>query len=98
MSSIQNVRAMRGWAVIFVFATCATLAACSPSSGAAVSAPLAREACGCTEGPPPPPGMDPATTCYDGCNWCTCTADGLVNCTARSCLGDAGPFVPDDAH
>jgi len=42
--------------------------------------------------------MDPATTCYDGCNWCTCTADGLVDCTAIFCFGDAGPFVPDDAR
>lgn len=150
MSSIQNALASRGWAVIFVLASCATLAGCpttnqpiTPIAKAACGcadtpsapppgydretscfdgcnwcvctadglarctavgcvdagaldagtprAPLPREACGCEGGPPPPPGMDPATTCYDGCNWCTCTAEGLANCTARACWPDAGP-------
>lgn len=37
---------------------------------------------------PTPPGLDAALACFDGCNWCYCTADGLVNCTARFCAGD----------
>ena len=36
-----------------------------------------------------PPGFDAALACYDGCNWCYCTAEGLVSCTARFCGGDA---------
>lgn len=27
--------------------------------------------------------------CYDGCNWCTCTTEGPMSCTARACVGDA---------
>ncbi len=46
----------------------------------------------CVAGPDAPPGFDAELACYDGCNWCYCTADGLVSCTARAC-GDGG--TPD---
>jgi hypothetical protein len=34
---------------------------------------------------------------YDGCNWCSCQANGLVACTLRACLDDAGAgcIAPD---
>src|SRR5579883_3319217 len=32
----------------------------------------------------------------DGCNTCSCTAEGAVACTARACAGDGGP-PPGDA-
>lgn len=39
----------------------------------------------------PPLWVDSESLCYDGCNWCACTADGPMNCTARDCSAlDAG--------
>jgi hypothetical protein len=40
--------------------------------------------------PAPPPSYNPDFVCYDGCNWCYCTAEGLVFCTARGCSPDGG--------
>ena len=37
-------------------------------------------------------------TCYDGCNWCDCSTEGPIHCTARACLDasvDAGPDAGD---
>lgn len=28
--------------------------------------------------------------CFDGCNWCSCSTEGPVDCTARHCSPDAG--------
>jgi hypothetical protein len=81
---------------------CRMLAAC-----AGERVPLPRAMCGvaCSmDRTLAPPGYDPATTCYDGCNWCTCYFDGLDDCTARFCFDadvspDAGPLDvgPSDA-
>ncbi|MBX7195044.1 MAG: hypothetical protein K1X94_23525 [Sandaracinaceae bacterium] len=58
--------------------------------------PIANEACGCEDAlSSPPPGFDRATSCFDGCNWCVCTATGLERCTAIACVGDAGPWTGD---
>jgi hypothetical protein len=44
----------------------------------------------CTEPSFIPSGV-PLDSCYDGCNWCSCSADGqITGCTARACEGDAG--------
>jgi hypothetical protein len=45
-------------------------------------------------GPSGPSGFNGPDSCWNGCNWCHCTAAGTISdCTALTC--DAGPPTPD---
>lgn len=62
-------------------------AAMPPADGLRAAAECAP-ACGPLTEPAPSGVYDGPSACYDGCNWCVCTAAGPSACTARLC--DAG--------
>ena len=89
------------------FALVAGFAACGgvdlpPGTGGAAGAPAGdagavKDAGGGLCRPPPGCSMTSDTTCYDGCNHCSCN-NGLWRCTLRACLPDAGKCTYDDPN
>ena len=90
--SIATVSRLGALLLTCVLGACNSSSSTPASDGGVDSGYLPAEMCApeCTAPPEPlPPGYDRETTCYDGCNWCHCSADGPIDCTARACF-DAG--------
>jgi len=69
---------------------CATAGgACSPSSDGDPLRSVPAMECAPACFPRSTPGLSGPSVCYDGCNYCRCTASGPRDCTDARCL-DAG--------
>lgn len=80
--------------LVLVLGCSSTPAPVDAGRDAGPTAPLciARGLCVALAGAPPPPSGFTSDSCYDGCNWCTCTAEGELDyCTARACLDGGRP-------
>ncbi|MCA9579311.1 MAG: hypothetical protein R3B40_25945 [Polyangiales bacterium] len=40
-------------------------------------------------------GLSGPSICFDGCNYCQCTASGPAHCTASACLDAGSEPLPD---
>ena len=82
--------------VLLLLSCATTLGACSPASDQDPLRSVPAEECAPACVPASGPGLSGPSVCYDGCNYCRCTASGPRDCTRALCedIGTGPMLLP----